>query len=74
MEVFEELIVSLKWKAVDMNLISCCVTKLFIGRCNTHLLTPARDLLTIQSTDTTKVQLGEPMSFVGVADRSMRER
>ena len=57
-----------------MNLISCCVTKLFIGRCNTHLLTPARDLLTIQSTDTTKVQLGEPMSFVGVADRSMRER
>ena len=32
---------------------------------HTHLLTPDREPTTDQSTDTTKVQLGEPVSFVG---------
>jgi hypothetical protein len=36
--------------------------------------TPNRDPTTDQSTNTTKVQLGEPMSFIGVASRNMGER
>lgn len=40
---------------------------------NKCLLTPYRETLTDQNTDTTKVQLGEPRSFPGVAYRSLGE-
>lgn len=46
----------------------CCVTKLFLGRCNTH-----RESRTDQSTNTNKVQLGEPLSSTGVTYRNMGE-
>lgn len=37
------------------------------------LLTPDRDTMTDQSTDITKVQFGEPVSFVGVTYKNMGE-
>ena len=40
---------------------------------HTCLLTTDRELLTVQSTNTTKVQLGEPVSFIGVTYRNMGE-
>lgn len=61
------------WRIDNILKMESCATKLFLGRCNTGLLAPARDLLTVQSSDTTKVQLGKPMSFTGVTDRSMGE-
>lgn len=39
----------------------------------TLLLTPDRDTMTDESTDITKVQFGEPVSFVGVTYRNMGE-
>ena len=50
-----------------------CVTKLPGKMQHTCLLTPDRDLTRDQCTDTTKVQLGEPMSFIGVTYRSVGE-
>ena len=47
--------------------------KLALGRHNTHLFTLDRNPTTDQSTDTTKVQLGKPMSFIGVTYRTMGE-
>ena len=38
------------------------------------LLTPDSEPTTDQSTNVTKVQLGEPMSFTGVTYRGMDER
>ena len=43
----------------------CCMTKLFLGKMlHTRLLTIGRESMTNQNTDTAKVQLGEPMSFI----------
>lgn len=39
-----------------------------------HLVTPDRDPITDQSTDTTKGQLGEPMNSLGFVYRNMGER
>lgn len=36
-----------------------------------HLLTPDREPTTDQSMDTTKVQLGELISFIGVTHKTM---
>lgn len=36
------------------------------GRHYTHLLTPGRELIADQSTDTTRVQLDEAVSLIGV--------
>jgi hypothetical protein len=41
---------------------------------HTYLFTPDRDPMTDQSTGTTEVQLGEPMSFTVVTYRNMGER
>lgn len=49
----------------------CFVINLFLGRENTHLLVPVRDRMAVQSMDTAKVQRGEPVSFMGVTQRSM---
>jgi len=49
------------------------MTKLAGEMQHTHLLTTDRELLTDQSTNTTKVQLAKPMSFIGVIYRSMDE-
>ncbi|KAL6035748.1 hypothetical protein STEG23_017822 [Scotinomys teguina] len=38
---------------------------------HTHLLTPDRELTTDQTTDTITVQFGEPVSFIGVTDRTV---
>jgi hypothetical protein len=38
------------------------MTKLFLGRCNTYLLTPDMEFIRNKRTATTKVQLHEPMS------------
>ena len=43
------------------------------GRGSTYLFTPDREPMTEQSVDTTKVQLGELMSFTGTSYRSMSE-
>jgi hypothetical protein len=40
-----------------------CVTRLFLERC---LFRPDRKLTNKESTDTTKLKLGEPMSFIGL--------
>lgn len=40
---------------------------------HTHLLMPEREPTINQSVDTTKVQLGDPMSFTGITYRSMGE-
>lgn len=40
---------------------------------HTHLLIPDREARTDQSTNTNKVQPGEPMSFIGVNYRNMGE-
>lgn len=37
------------------------------------LLIPNREIMTNQGSDTTHVQLGEPMSFIGVAYRNTGE-
>ena len=37
------------------------------------LLTPDRELMTDQGTDTTQVQCGEPVSFIGVAFRNRND-
>lgn len=42
------------------------VTKIFLGRHNTHLFTPDREPTTDLSTDTTNVQFGEVTSFFEV--------
>lgn len=39
----------------------------------THLLPPDKKPTTAQSTNTTKVQLGEPKRFTGVSYRNMDE-
>lgn len=39
----------------------------------TRLLAPDREPMTDQSLDTTKVQLGEPMSFIGFIHKNMSE-
>lgn len=45
----------------------CYVTKLFLGRYNTDFYSPQiREPTTDQRTDPAKVQLGEPVSFIGV--------
>lgn len=46
---------------------------LFLGRCEECQLIPDGKLTTDQSKDTTKVQLGEPMSVVGVTYRRRKE-
>lgn len=38
---------------------------------HTHLLTPGREPRTEQSTDTTKIQLDEPMHFISAILRNM---
>lgn len=50
----------------------CCAAELFPGRCNTRLLTPGRETMT-DSTETTRVQLGEPMRVTEVTYRIMGE-
>lgn len=45
---------------------SCYVTKLFFERHNTCPLAPDRDPMIDQSTDTTKVPLGESVTFIEV--------
>jgi hypothetical protein len=45
---------------------------LFLGR-HEHLLALDKELTTDQSKDTIKVQLGEPMSFIGITPRSVGE-
>lgn len=48
------------------------MTKLFLKSHNIHLYSPAeREPTRDQSLDTTKVQLGELMSFIGVTYRIM---
>lgn len=47
-------------------------TWLFMGRWE-HLLTPDRELTTAQSTNTARVQLGDPRSFVKVTGRSRND-
>lgn len=48
--------------------------KTFLGETqHPHLLTPDRKPTTDQSTNTTKDQLGEPKSFIGVSYRNMGE-
>ena len=43
------------------------------GLDNTCLLNPDGEATTNQNTDTSKVQLGEPVSFIGVTCSGMRE-
>ena len=53
---------------------SCCVTKTFPRETqHTYLLTPGRVPKTDQNMDTTKVNLGEPRSLIGVTYRNMGE-
>lgn len=47
------------------------MTKLFPGRENTCLLVPDREPMTDHNTDTTKVQLDEPIIFIGVSYRNI---
>lgn len=49
------------------------IVRLLLGRHNTCLLNLDREATTKQSIDNTKFQLGEPVSFIGIADRNMRE-
>lgn len=49
------------------------MTEFFMGKHNTRLLTPDWEPTTEQSMDITKVQLDEPVSFIGVAYRNMNE-
>lgn len=52
---------------VHMHVYVCVVWQNFPGEMqHTCLLTTDRELLTVQSTNTTKVQLAEPMSSIGV--------
>ena len=44
-----------------------------LGRCNICLLILSRELTRDRSIETTKVQLDDPMSFVGVICRSVGE-
>ena len=60
------------------NMPYCDVTKLFLGSHNTYTYTytsthPRQRSSTDQSTDTTKLQLGEPMRFFGVTYRSSND-
>lgn len=43
------------------------VTKILLGRHNSHLFTPDREPTTDLSTDTTKVLFGEAMSYIEVS-------
>ena len=45
------------------------MTELFLVRRNILLLIPDSEPTTEQSMDTSKVQLGEPVSFIGVSHR-----
>lgn len=48
--------------------------KTFLGETlHTCLLTPGRELTTDQSTETTKVQCGEPKSFIGASYRNVSD-
>lgn len=47
--------------------------KYFLGRHNTCPLTQYRDPMTDWSMEITKVQLDEPMRFIGVTHRNMNE-
>lgn len=48
------------------------VTGLVLGRCNTHTYsTPDKDPTTDQHMDTTQIQLGEPVSFIGFMGAQM---
>jgi hypothetical protein len=51
----------------------CCMTKLPREMQHTHLFIPNREAMIDRSTDTTKVQRGEPMSLIGVTYRNMGE-
>lgn len=50
----------------------CCAAEFFPGRCNTRLLTPGRETMT-DSTESIRVQFGEPMRVIGVTYRIMGE-
>lgn len=45
----------------------------FLGRCDRHIYSPQIGSSWQQNTDTTKVQLGEPTSFIRVTDGNMGE-
>lgn len=48
---------------------SCCVMKLSLGKIqHTHLLTAVKGPTVDQNADTAKVQLYEPMSFIGLQE------
>lgn len=50
------------------------VSKLFLGRLNTHIFSPQIGKPTTDKrTDKTKVHFSEPMSFIGVTFRTMGE-
>jgi hypothetical protein len=49
------------------------VIKLFLGRQNTRQLIAYREPRRDPSMDTFRIQLGEPMNFIGVTYRSMGE-
>lgn len=51
-------------------IVWCCVTKPSLGRQRTRLPNTEREPTADPSTDTTKVQLGELVSFIGVTQRN----
>lgn len=54
------------WKESSQYSVTCVTEQgtCCLGKCNTR--SPYRDPMTGQSRDTTKIQLGEPISTVGI--------
>ena len=58
---------------MDIKISWCCVKRLPREMQCSYLFTPDREIMNVQITDTTEVQLGEPVSFIGMSYRNMGE-
>lgn len=61
------------WKTQTPDITYASLVCLLLGRCNTCQLISDREPTTDQSADATKIQFGEPVSFIEVIYRNMGE-